>query len=413
MEFIKIYDNGLKLVIKQMDGLLSVASGIFVKVGSRNESKEENGISHFIEHNMFKGTKTRNAFQISDDIDSIGSSINAFTSKECTCYYTLSTFEHQKRTLEILADIFLNSTYPEDEVEKERGVIIEEINMTEDTPDEVCFDLLATAFHGENGLGQTILGTIENVKKFTREDIIKFKNKFYTPENITISIAGAVNIDDTVQLVNELFKDLISANRGKAVENKPQETCTKNLFKKKDIEQAHIAFSLPCYALKDKRMDALKIANIVYGGGMSSRLFQQVREKMGLCYTVYAYASQYENAGKLEVYAGVNPDKRDEAVSAIKAVTEEFAKNGITEQEFTRGREQLKSAFILSQESTSSQMKIYGKECMYFDRVFNFEQKIADINAVTLEEVNSVIKEIYDFSKVATATVGRAETPIK
>jgi len=413
MEFIKEYDNGLKLVIKKMDGLLSVATGIFVKAGSRNEEKEENGISHFIEHNMFKGTNKRTAFQISDDIDSIGSNINAFTSKECTCYYTLSTFEHQDETIEILADIFLNSTFPEEEIEKERGVVIEEINMTEDTPDEVCFDLLAIASYGDTGLGQTILGPIENIKRFTREDIKKYIDKYYTPDNVTISIAGAVDIEKTVKKVEELFSPLINSTAKCERVEKQEKVTAENLYRIKDIEQAHIAFSLPAFALGHEDSEALKIATIILGGGMSSRLFQKVREEMGLCYTVYAYPTYYEGCGKIEIYAGVNPEKRDDAVNAIKSVIKDFAENGITEKEFIRGREQMKSAFILSQESTSSQMRIYGKECMYFSKIFDMNKKIEEINSITIDKINAVIKEIYSNNAFATATVGKKETPIK
>lgn len=413
MEFIKEYDNGLKLVVKKMDGLLSVATGIFVKAGSRFEEKEENGISHFIEHNMFKGTNKRTAFQISDDIDSIGSNINAFTSKECTCYYTLSTFEHQDETFEILADIFLNSTFPEEEVEKERGVIIEEVNMTEDTPDEVCFDLLATASYGDTGLGQTILGPIENINRFTREDIKKYIDKYYTPDNVTVSIAGAVDIEKTVNKFEELFSSLINSTAKSEKTKKQEKVTAENLYKVKDIEQAHIAFSLPALPLGHKDSEALKIATIILGGGMSSRLFQKVREEMALCYTVYAYPTFYENSGKIEIYAGVNPEKRDDAVEAIKAVIKDFAENGITEKEFIRGREQMKSAFILSQESTSSQMRIYGKECMYFSKTFDMNKKIEEINSITIDKINDVIKGIYSNTNFATATVGKKETPIK
>ncbi|MCQ2399725.1 MAG: insulinase family protein, partial [Clostridia bacterium] len=282
MIFTKTYPSGLKLIVKQMEGLFSVSAGILVNTGSRDESVEENGISHFIEHTVFKGTTHRNAFEISDHIDRIGSSINAYTSKECTVYYTKSTVEHQEETFEILADIFLNCTFPEDELEKEKDVVIEEINMTEDTPDEVCLDLLSSAYYGDTGLGMTITGTAKDVKSFTKEKVKDYMRRRYTPDNVVISVAGAVDIEDTVKTVDRLFSSFTGE---KAVESVKRESSPRTVHygKKKDIEQAQIALALPCYKYGDDRADAANIANIVLGGSMSSRLFQKVREELGLC----------------------------------------------------------------------------------------------------------------------------------
>lgn len=413
MEFHKQYESGLKLIIKKMEGLLSVSTGILVGTGSRNESPEENGISHFIEHVMFKGTALRNAFEISDHIDRIGSSINAYTSKEATVYLTKSTFEHQEETFEILADIFLNSTFKKEELDKERGVIIEEINMTEDTPDEVCLDILSTAFYGNSGLGQTILGPEENIKKFSRDDVLSYLKRYYTPDNVIIAIAGAVDIAKTVEMVDKYFGNFKGFG-GERVEKRDVFTTsyTESLYKKKDIEQAHIALSFPAYKYGDSRSNALSIACSILGGSMSSRLFQKVREELGLCYTVYSYLSQYRDTGKVEIYAGVNPSTREKALEAIFNEIKAYAKNGITEQEFARGKEQMKSAFIMSQESTSSQMQIYGKQYLFLNEIFNFEKKISDINSLTLKDVNDVIAEVFNLEKVALATVGKADTPL-
>ena len=411
-EFTKVYDSGLKLIIKPMEGLLSVSTGIFVATGSRNETPDNNGISHFIEHMMFKGTKKRTAFEISDHIDRIGSNINAFTSRDITCYYTLSTYEHQAETFEILSDIFLNSTFSPEEIEKERGVVIEEINMTEDAPDEVCLDLVSTAFYGEGELGWTILGPIENIKKFTRADIVDYMSKRYVPKNVVISVAGAVNVEETVALVDKYFA-CFTGHFDDTVMCETVPTYTHSLAKNKDIEQVHIALSLPSYAYGDKRLNSLSIANTVLGGGMSSRLFQRIREEMGLCYTIYSYPSSYTGAGKTEIYAAVNPAKVKDAVLAIKEEIKNFYDNGITQNEFARGKEQMKSAFILSQESTSSQMKIYGRQYLMLNEVFDFKKKIDDINAITIEEVNAVIKEVFNLDKCAYAIVGKNVKAIK
>ena len=301
----KQYENGLRLILNKMEGMLSVSCGILVKTGSMNEEKAENGISHFIEHVMFKGTKTRSAFEISDHIDRIGAQINAFTSKELTCYYTKSTKEHTEKSLEILSDIFFDSVFDEGELEKEKGVIIEEINMSEDAPEEVCLDLLAESFYGKSGLGQNILGSVKNVKSFKKQDVYNYMDKYYTADNVVISVAG--NIDETE--VEKYVQDLFSA-RFKKLKSAPQKTATRcgktSLYKTKRIEQSHIGFAMQGISVMDKTVDAFSIANIVLGGGMSSRLFQRIREELGLAYSVYSYASQYKDDGVLEIYAGVN-----------------------------------------------------------------------------------------------------------
>lgn len=207
MVYVKKFDNGLRLIAKRIDGLLSVSAGVLVKTGSMNESSSENGISHFIEHVMFKGTEKRSAFDISDHIDRIGAQINAFTSKELTCYYTKSTKEHLENSLDILSDIFFNSVFEKEELEKEKGVVIEEIKMCEDTPEDLCLDLLARSYYGENGLGQTILGSEKNVKSFNRDIIRNYMDKYYTADNVVISIVGNIDVDKTVELVDRYFAD--------------------------------------------------------------------------------------------------------------------------------------------------------------------------------------------------------------
>ena len=205
MKYYKKFDNGLRLIVNKIDGLLSVSAGVLVKTGSINETEKENGISHYIEHVMFKGTKTRSAFDISDHIDRIGAQINAFTSKELTCYYTKSTKDNLFQALEVLSDIFFNSVFDKIELEKEKGVVIEEIKMSEDTPEDLCLDLLAKSYYGNKGLGQTILGPAKNIKRFTAEDIKNYMDKYYTADNVVISIAGNVDVDAVSDCVEKLF----------------------------------------------------------------------------------------------------------------------------------------------------------------------------------------------------------------
>ncbi len=407
----KTFNNGLKLVVSKLDGLLSVSAGIMVKTGSINESESDNGISHFLEHVMFKGTKNRSAFEISDCIDSIGAQINAFTSKEMTCYYTKSTSERLKNCLDVLSDIFFNSVFDDKELDRERGVIIEEINMAEDTPEDVCADLLAQSYYGDKGLGRTILGPAENIKKFSRADVERYMDKYYTADNVVISIAGNVNVDEVTDLVEKLFAEKFertkSVNQITTEKPNPQ-----HLFKDKKIEQTHISLAMPAIPVTSPKSDALNIANIVFGGGMSSRLFQTIREKLGLAYSVYSYLSQYKSLGTLEIFAGVNSSLKAQAFEAIVDEIKSFKQKGITEQEFLRGKEQMKSAFVFGRESTASQMLLYGRHLLFYDKQFDINERLNRLGGVSMADVTEAINEFFVVDKMATATVGPNATPL-
>ena len=412
MRYIKKFDNGLRLVIDKIDGLFSVSAGVLVKTGSVNETKSENGISHYIEHALFKGTSNRTSFEISDYIDRIGAQINAFTSKEMTCYYTKSTSEHLNECLDVLSDLFFNATFDPEEMQKEKGVIIEEINMSEDTPEDVCLDILASAYHGDEGLGRTILGTKENILSFTKEDVDAYMDKYYTADNVVISLAGNVDVNDAINSVEKLFANkFIRIKSASQVENKTQNF--KNVFKTKKIEQTHIALCMPAIKMDSEKADALNIANVVFGGGMSSRLFQKIREELGLAYSVYSYLSLYKDRGVLEIYAGVSTDKRDKAVKAIINEIQKITKDGVTEQEFLRGKEQIKSAFIMGRESTSSQMLLNGRYMLFRNEELDFTERMKKIDSVTLEDVNNVIKEIFTVKNITSATVGPKKSALK
>ena len=407
----KQFKNGLRLIINKMEGMYSVSCGVAVKTGSVNETEEINGISHFIEHMLFKGTTTRTAFEISDSIDRIGAQINAFTSKELTCYYTKSTKEHVGETLEILSDIFFNSTFDKVEMEREKGVVIEEINMSEDSPEDVCLDLLAKSYFGTNGYGRTILGTAKNVRSFNKDKIKDYMNKYYTADNVVISIAGNVDVSLTERLVEEYF-----ANNFKVYKSSKQKdvkpTRPTHLYRTKKIEQAHIGFAMKGLSINDEMGDAFSIANIVLGGGMSSRLFQKIREELGLAYSVYSYASCYKNQGVLEICAGVTSEQRDNACNAIIEEVRRIKKDGITENEFMRGKEQVKSAMIMSRESTGSQMLLHAKHLILLDKTFDFNKNLKKLEKITLKDVLDAIDLSFDIDNASTATVGRKKTPL-
>ncbi len=408
----KQFDNGLRLILNKMEGFSSTSVGVMVKTGSINENEKENGISHFIEHVMFKGTKKRSAFEISDFIDRIGAQINAYTSKEMTCYYTKSTGEHIEDALEVLSDIFFDSKYDKNELDKEKGVIIEEINMCEDTPEDICFDLLAKSYYGESGLGQTILGSEKNIKSFTADDVKHYMKKYYTADNVVISIAGNLDLEQAERLVKDYFADrftrLKSAKQVESVISKP-----KNLFRTKKIEQSHIGFAMKGFKSKDRLADPLALANIILGGGMSSRLFQKIREDLGLCYSVYSYFSKYKDNGVVEIYAGVNTASRDLAVNAIVDEVRLFNKNGVTEQEFLRAKEQAKSSLIFSRENVASQMMLYGKWLLYENEEYDFQKDMQALENIKISDVHEAIESSLNIDLAATATVGTKRSAIK
>jgi predicted Zn-dependent peptidase len=410
MVFEKKYDNGLRLVVKEMTGLMSVTMGILVGTGACAETDEEDGISHFIEHMQFKGTKTRNAFEISDAFDRLGAQINAFTGKDLTCYYSKCTSDHTKECFELLSDLFLNSTFPEEEMEREKGVVCEEISMNEDTPEDICMDLLSKAFYGKEGYGRNILGTAENVRSFTVEDIYNYKKARYCPENIVISFAGGIDKVTAQALVESYFTGL---EKGDFEERSIILGAQKqSLVKTKPIEQMHIALAFPCPPRGDKDEDMFSAINSVLGGSMSSRLFQEIREKRGLAYSVYSYLSPYTIAGSQIVYAGVNPQQVGQAYDAICSLIKEMKKNGITEEEFLRSREQMKSSLFFGSESSNSQMLLYGKYMLYFNTVFDFEAKLDKINAMTHDQSFEALQRLFDETGKAVALVGNTDKPL-
>ncbi|MCI9560963.1 MAG: insulinase family protein [Clostridia bacterium] len=410
MVHFKQLDNGLRLVVNQMSGLMSVTMGILVHTGASVESDKEDGISHFIEHMMFKGTKKRTAFKISDEMDRIGAQMNAFTGKDLTCYYAKSTTGHAEEAFEILADLFLNSTFPEDEMSREKGVIIEEINMNEDTPDDLCLDMLSRAYYGERGYGRNILGPRKNVEGFTRDDIKGYMQRRYCSDNIVISMAGNIDINIAEAMVEKYFAGIQKCCCSKT--DVKVELQAKSLYKTKDIEQVHIGIAFPSVKRYDKLFDATQIMNAILGGSMSSRLFQTVREELGLAYTVYSYISTYCETGTLAVYAGVNAEKYKQSAEAIYSCVNDLRKKNISEEEFLRGKEQLISSQIFAQESTSSQMLLFGKELLYRGRVYNFEDRVNKISSVTLKDVLDAIDVNFDDKFKAVSLVGAVDKPL-
>ncbi len=410
MAEIKRYPNGLRLVVKRIDGLLSVSMGILVGAGAGIETDAEDGISHFIEHMTFKGTDLYTEEEISNEFDAIGAQQNAFTGKDLTCYYAKTISEHTERAFSLLSDLFLHSVYPKDGMEREKGVILEEIAMNEDTPEDFCLDLLSEAFYGRRNYGRNILGPAENVKKFDKRDIEAYRNALYCPENIVLSFAGNIDMETAERLVERYFVCDAGAYEKRVAK---VALCADRVCRDKNIEQVHMAFAFPSFERYDPLMNAASVMNSALGGSMSSRLFQSVREKRGLAYNVYSYLNPYEGTGSQIVYAAVNPKNVERAVDAIFSTVEEVKKCGITKEELERGKAQIKASSIFAQESTSSQMLLYGKYLLYRDELFDFDAKMHEVDRVTMEDVEACLLKSFDRERMATAAVGKIKRAIE
>ncbi len=384
--------NGVRIVVEHIPTVRSAAIGIWVKTGSRNEIPELNGISHFLEHMFFKGTTTRNAREIAESFDSIGGQVNAFTSKEYTCYYAKVLDNHANHALEVLADMFFNSEFDSEELEKEKNVVYEEIKMYEDAPDDIVHDLLSQAVYEQHPLGFPILGTEETLSTFTSDTLRQYVHDMYTPEKVVISIAG--NVDEA--FIKEVERYFGSFKRGEERNEivKPQFHPNK-LIRKKETEQAHLCLGFNGLKIGDDNTYNLTVLNNILGGSMSSRLFQEVREQRGLAYSIYSYHSSYQDNGILTIYGGTGANQLDSLYETISETLEQFKRDGVTDKELNNSKEQLKGSLMLSLESTNSRMSRNGKNELMLGRHLSLDDIIVKIDAVTVERVYELINSIF------------------
>lgn len=404
---VKKFENGFTLVHAHIPTVRSVGIGIFVRVGSSSENVKNNGIAHFIEHMLFKGTKKRNAYQLVSEVEDIGAVTNASTSKEITCYYTSSLSEHADRCAEILSDIFFNSIFLEEEMNKEKDVVLEEIAMLEDTPDDVCIELACSKFFEDNAFGREILGTPETVKAITKDDIIDFMSKHYTAGNTVLSIAGDVDFDEAINIAEKYFlSNFIHTDRYEVVVPKNQPTA-KYAKKAKDIEQSNVAIYFPSIPYGDEREYPLHVMNVVLGSSMSSRLFQSVREQNGYAYSIYSYPGAYTTDGYFLIYFGTSFDKVSDAIKLIRKELDELIENGITDVELNRAKEQLKSSLVTSAESSLSVMRLIGRSYALKGEISELDTKLEKVMKVTKEDVLDAIRFVFDYDKMVVSYVGR------
>ncbi|KIL47765.1 M16 family metallopeptidase [Jeotgalibacillus campisalis] len=384
--------NGLRIVLEKIPTVRSVAVGVWIGAGSRYENEENNGISHFLEHMLFKGTKERSARQIAEAFDSIGGQVNAFTSKEYTCYYAKVMDNHVSHALNVLGDMFFNSIFDEAELEKEKNVVLEEIKMYEDTPDDIVHDLLGEAVYQKHPLGYPILGTETTIRSFTREKLNRYVDEMYSPDQVVVSIAG--NVDESfIKEVEALFgkyKNLSSAKEDLEVPTFHDQ----QLLKKKDTEQAHLCFGFNGLPLGDKDSYSLIVMNNVLGGSMSSRLFQEVREEKGLAYSVFSYHSAHKDSGMLTVYAGTGADQLDSLYETIQSTLSTFKGKGMTSKELLYAKEQLKGNLMLGLESTNARMSRNGKNELMLGYHRTMDEVIERIDGVTLDSVKEIAENV-------------------
>lgn len=407
-----VLNNGLRLVYEQIPYVRSVSVGIWVGTGSRNEDPSNNGISHFIEHMLFKGTAKRSAKDIAEAIDAIGGQINAFTGKECTCFYTKTLDTHLDIAIDVLADMFFNSKFLSSDISTEKRVVIEEIGMYEDTPEELVHDIFSEMVWSGNPLGYPILGTEKCINKFNKKMIRQYMAQHYTPFNTVISVAG--NFDEAVltDTVGKVFGSWKSTKEYNP-DYSPAEYKTDKIIREKDTEQVHLCIGFQGIEHGNDKVYSLLALNNIFGGGMSSRLFQNIREEKGLVYSIYSYPSTYKNAGLFMIYAGMNPEYLQEVVDLTKKEIDLLLKSGITKDELNKSKEQLKGNFILGLESTNSRMNSIGKSELLLGKINTPEEVLRIMDNIKLEDIYEAIELVFKYEKMSISAVGNLKKEIE
>ncbi|WP_195945359.1 M16 family metallopeptidase [Paraclostridium bifermentans] len=398
--------NGLTIIGEEIPYLKSITLGVWVNAGSRIENEELGGISHFIEHMLFKGTKNRTSKEIASTIDNLGGQINAFTSKECTCYYVKLLDEHIDIGIDILSDMFLNPLFDEKDIDKERQVIIEELKMYEDSPEDLVYDLLMEGIYKTDALGMNIIGTEESLYNMNRNTIKDYFNKYYVASNSVISISGNFKFEQMVKLIESKFKDLPMGNVDIEITEPEFHPCF--IARNKDTEQVNLAISLKAIPL-EYREDAyaLSIINNIFGGSISSRLFQNIRENKGLVYSIYSAPSLYRKSGELGIYASMSNENLKKVYNLVLEEIDNLRQNHLTDKEIKESKEQLKGSYILGLESTSSRMMSIGKAMVLTKKVKNPNDIIESINNIDKARIDLIIDKVFNRENIGVCIVGR------
>ena len=405
-----VLPNGLRIVGERLPYLRSVSIGAWMHVGSMMERPEESGLSHFLEHMVFKGTEKRTARQIAEEMDAVGGQLNAFTGRDCTCFYAKVIDENLELAVDILSDMVINAAMDEAELEKERGVILEEIAMDEDSPEDLVHDMLQVAQFGEQSPGQPILGPASQIEKYTRDDLLRFRKAHYAPRETVVALAGSYDPDKALKWITEYFG-------GWENDIAPVETPVwqvhngVNSLRDKDTEQMHICLGFPGAAYGTEGVYPLAVANNILGGAMSSRLFQRIREELGMAYSIYTYPNTYMGVGTFAIYAGVSPKNAETVLAEIRSELQKFVDEGMTEKEFRDSVTQLRSGYLMGLESPGARMQALGRSTLLRGKPISHEETLKAIEAVTMEKVRAVARQVLT-QKPCIAIVGKGAEQI-
>jgi predicted Zn-dependent peptidase len=397
--------SGVRVVTESVPSVRSVALGLWVRTGSRNEQPKQAGVSHFLEHMLFKGTARYSAIDISELFDGLGAAVNAATGKETTHLHARFLDEHTDEVFDLLAEMLIAPTYPE--VDSERAVVLEEIAMYEDEPQDRVHDFLADAVFGQHPLGRRVLGAAEVIASIPVPEIDAYHESRYTAPGIVVSAAGHVDHE----AISKLTERLVSppSDNGGAIESSPPDTAARLQFNSKETEQYHICFGAPGITREDERRFALAVLDSVFGGSTSSRLFREVREKRGLAYAVGSYNEQYTDSGMVATYVGTREDNVEEACAIIAAELERLRNEPISDGELARGKEHVKGRLVLSSESTAARMSRNARAVLFGTPLYSLDEMLARVDAVSVDDVTSLAVELYAAERLSAACIGREE----
>ena len=391
--------NGLRIITSERPQLETVSLGVWVRTGSAYEKKENNGISHFLEHMSFKGTKTRTALQISEEIENVGGQSNAYTSREFTAYYAKMMKEDADLAVDVITDSLLNSTFPEEELVKERDVVIQEIKQTIDTPDDIVFDYFQETAFPNQALGRSILGPQETVKKFTKDSLQNYINSNYAAENMVACAVGNIKHQDFVKMISTRM----SGFRAKTnFTTEPQNYQGGFFIEKRPIEQSHLILGFKGYPYKDKHYYDMAVLSMILGGGMSSRLFQEIREKRGLVYSVYSFTASHSQSGIFGIYAGTEAKDLPVLLPVVVNEIKKISNDSVSDKEFSRAKMQLKSSIKMGLESSSSTAEVLARQNLIYNRSLTIEEVIEKIDAVSKDDIRSVAQSIFSTNPTYT-----------
>ena len=404
----EVLPNGLTILTEEMQQIRSTSIGIWIKTGSRHEESERNGISHFVEHMLFKGTTSRSAQDIARQVDSIGGNMDAFTAKECICFNIKILDEHLPIAMDILSDLVLNPVFAAKDILRERGVILEEIKMDEDSPDYLVHEIFTQNFWKDHPLGKPILGTKETVRKFEQAMLFDYYGGFFYPGNMIISAAGSLNHERFAELVRRKFSHLTPKQNG-FKQTAPQ-TFSKIIARnKKSLEQVQICMGVPALHIADDRRYVAYVLNTLLGGGMSSRLFQNIRENQGLCYAIYSDLNSYRDTGCLSIFAGTSQEWAPKVVESVVGEFRNLKKEPVSDEELNRAKAQLKGSLMLSLESSTARMSNLARQEMYFDRFFSLDEIIERIESVSADQLQQMSEELFEQEKIAVTVLGNLD----